>query len=129
MSHTATAHAAIAAMVTGPHGMTAPQRDALTAWGDTLATVQREGAREPLKAWMTRHQGALVDTAQLTVTDDGMLLRAWAPGARAVKAGATFARLDDSRRDYAGMHAEYATADVWTGWDADMQTLITYRAV
>lgn len=129
MSHTATARTAIVAMVTGPHGLTGTQRDGLAAWGDTLATAEREGSRESLKVWMTRHQGALVETAQLTVTDTGMLVRVWAPGARAVKAGATFVRLDDSRRDYAGMHAEHSTADVWTGWDADMRTVTAYRAI
>lgn len=56
------------------------------------------------KGWVTMHDGEAVDTLQATFPDDtGRITMPWAPANRVIKARATFATFDGSRRDYRGV--------------------------
>lgn len=56
------------------------------------------------KGWVTAHNGLKVDTLQATFPDDtGDIYMPWAPANRRIEARSTFARFDDSRRDYKGV--------------------------
>lgn len=80
---------------------------------------------QSLKSWLTGRES--LDTLQVTVRD-GQVTRAWAPGVREVDtSAATFARLEGSRRDYAGVTAQLCGRDVWVGYDTSMDTVLIYR--
>ena len=54
--------------------------------------------------WMRSHDGAKVDTVQVTADDSGFPIDMFHPAARKIDAGhTTFVRFDDSRRDYEGV--------------------------
>jgi hypothetical protein len=105
---------------------------AIDGWIDTIDAT-RGAPRQSLRAWMRAHTGARVDTLQAHVSVPYELPASygirglWAPESRTLHAGATFADLDGSRRDYAGVLAVSATPDAWIGWDNDADTLIAYR--
>lgn len=103
-------------------------------WSDIMMDAMRNDAPTPrtLKGWLTLHDGRKVETLQMTVCNCPELCgepkRVWVPGERTVSAGASFAKLDDSRRDYSGIRTVWASTNAYVGYDADMSTVIIYSA-
>lgn len=82
-----------------------------------------------LKSWMKSNDGANCVTTLQAAVKDGKVTQLWAPGPRKVDASrSTYVRLDNSRRDYAGMKCIKATSTTWLGYDADMSTYVLYQA-
>lgn len=65
---------------------------------DLLARIPANRAKGTMRDWFRAHHTNLVETLQLG------RLGVWRPGERRVDASrASFVRMDDSRRDYAGL--------------------------
>ena len=82
------------------------------------------GSRRAAKTWLQQHDQ--VDTLQLTVQPGGQLTGGWHAGMRFVSVRSAHARLDGSRRDFAGLTGVAADADTWIGYDGYM--LIIYSS-
>ena len=96
-------------------GNTSPPAIAIHA----ALTAPRTPASRSLRSWMQAHHGAHVHTVQVTVKTGAV----WAPLDRLLDAQshASYATLNGSRRDYAGMIVQSASADmviVSDGWHA-----------
>ena len=103
-------------------------RDTIEGWIGVIDATH-DAPRMALKTWLQAHDGAQIDTLQARVTvasPDYTTRGLWAPGARILHAGATFATFAGSRRDYGGVHAVAATDAAWIGWDNDADTMIVY---
>lgn len=95
-------------------------------WLNTIDVALERGATKgTLKAWMTAHDGAPIDTLQATirvVNEDGtrgdiVIEKFWAPGSRRVDATrAATVLLDDSRRDYAGVVTFLTEEKIYIGF-------------
>lgn len=98
-------HAALGALLSQ---LTATDSPALAAVSRLVSVAAGSSAQGTLRDWMRAHDGVRVDTLQV-----GLGRRsAWAPTARVVDASrTTFATLDGSRRDYAGMRVVAANDD------------------
>lgn len=105
----------------------APNRD-LAVWVSTIDELAEAPALTSLKAWMHTHHDDTVMTAQVTMNPDNSVRSTWFPPyPRLIKAGATFATLNGSRRDYAGMIAIASTDHSWIGYDRSMNTVVVYE--
>ena|SRR5690625_632531 len=100
------------------------ERTVNTPVGNALETVFSIGSMVSLKAWLADKPS--VDTLQVSYWDNGALYNAWCPGMRSVTAKATYARLGNSRRDYAGVRCIAATGSHWLGIDTKSQTVLLY---
>lgn len=111
------------------HGV-APNRHWIV-WVRTIEELAEHSA-VPLKKWMHAHHDDTVMTAQFTISPElpVSVRSAWLPPyPRLISAGATFATLSGSRRDYAGMIAIAATDHSWIGYDCSMNTVVVYELV
>lgn len=95
-------------------------------------TVTGPSTREGFKTWCGRHNGKIIDTVQVTVTD-GELRQVWPAGERRLNTGPTYISWGEttsgSRRDFAGVRALHSTDTQMIGWDDHMGTLVCYRVV
>jgi hypothetical protein len=93
--------------------------DALADWESATTSLTAHGT---MRAWMTAHDSASVETLQIGIDP----LSVWAPGPRTVNAAAaTYVEFDGSRRDYAGMHVLGASPTVLAV--GDNHHVIIYR--
>lgn len=82
------------------------------------------GPKVALKRWITSHD--VLETLQVTFTDDGRPRSLWWPGPREVDtSAASYVRLNGSRREYRGVTCLGSSRDAWVGQD-DEGTLIVY---
>ena len=88
-------------------------------WCGMIPTAKAEGFR----TWCMAHSGTHVATLQVGPTGS------WAPGERRMDAGATYAILGGSRRDYAGVQVIVSDSQTMVAYDVSMETIIVYRAV
>lgn len=81
-----------------------------------------------MRKWFEHRNGKKVATIQVTVTEDGGLCDAWAPGARTVDARASYVLLDESRRDYSPGKVLHSTEDTlimeFPSWGERVQVCI-----
>lgn len=95
-------------------------------WLNTIdAALERGTTTGTLRAWMTAHHDAPIDTLQATirvVNEDGtrgdiVVEKLWAPGSRRVDATrAATVLLNGSRRDYAGVTTFLTSDSVYVGF-------------
>ena len=104
-------------------GAVSPEAEAVKVWWLNVMKEVTGEAVVSLKNWLQSHTGETVSTLQVTVKN-GVVTGAWAPGAREVKAGATFATFSNeygsSKRYYSGMRCLSADRDTWVGYDSEV---------
>lgn len=112
-------------------------------WGATITdtlTQPRMRNRLGLKAWLTAHADATIETLQVrfgTRDFDEAVAGVWAPGPRRFRvyqSSVAFYRQgasasEFSSRYFAGLWAVASTPDVWVGWAEEPETIIVYRVI
>lgn len=92
---------------------------------DNYLTDAATGSPASIATWLRAHDEQCVNTLQASVRY-GEVRHLWTPGRRTIDAYATYAKLNDSARYYAGVHALRASDTVFVGYDSDMGAVIVY---
>lgn len=111
----------------------ATQNDAAHQWAADIREAIQAPAGGTLRRFMAEHEGGKLDSLYATITLDGAeaagVRNVWAPVDRTVEARATFARLDGSRVDYAGITTLVSTGSAYIGFEVEGTDirLVAYR--
>lgn len=103
------------------------ERPVARMWEGVLVAEDLSPSPLAMRKFVENHD--MLETLQVTFDHDGKITQIWAPGPREVDAShATYVKLDDSRRDYAGIVHIAHSDETWIGYDYQFEVMVIYTA-